>query len=161
MIFKLLANKLFDDCHVEAYSYWVKKRVLVFEYGINGKIKLGIESLDEQGALIDFTVGQCLFKAQCNVSLDALIIYFRKTIRQPVAVLIYAKKDLEDLNLERFKNDIECIKQLSLNLTIKLIVATQMPKDWVINSMKDLGYELFVDEYDKYIGREVEEFIKN
>ncbi len=161
MIFQLLANNFFEDCHVEAYSYWVKKRVLVFEYGINGKIKLGIESLDEQGALIDFTVGQCLFKAQCNLSLDALIFYYRKSLRRPVVVLIYAKKELENLNLDGLKTDIECIRRLSQDLTIKLIIAIQTPKEQVINLMKNLGYAVFVDEYDKYIGREVEDFIKN
>ena len=160
MLLKFLSNDLFGACHVEAYSFWVKKRVLVFEYGINGKIKLGIEP-HEQGALIDFTVGTCAFKDHCSSKIDALMYYFRNGIERPILAVIFAKKDfLGDVQVADIEKIIKCFDQIYRNLTIKFIIATNSPESQVEELFKQLNPDVFVGSYSDYIGREVEDFIK-
>ncbi len=160
MFFEFLANSLFKDCHVEAYSYWVKKRVLVFEYGLNGKIKLGVEP-HEQGALIDFTVGRCAFHELCTSKVDALMYYFRKDLANPSVVIIFAKKDfvsnVQSVDIEQI---VEAVKGVSADLNIKFIIATHSPKEQVNNLFAGLNYPVYIGSYSDYIGRDVEEFIK-
>ena len=161
MLLKFLSVDLFSNCHVEAYSFWVKKRVLVFEYGINGKIKLGVEP-HEQGALIDFTVGTCAFKDRCPSTVDALMYYYRPELPRPVLSIIFAKKDfLNSVKISDIQQIVRCFSTINQDLTIKFIIATNSPKEQVEQLFKQLTFEVYTGSYSDYIGREVEDFIKN
>ncbi len=161
MLFKALGNDIFAGCHVEAYSFWVKKRVLVFEYGRSGKLKLGVESLDEQAALLDFTVGSCAFERQCVAGTDALFLYANK---QSAVLTLAPVFVVPGSGQESVKQAVElkrCMEQrLNMPLQFRLLYVARETDEQVRQTLADAYGDVLFLPYDNYIGRSIEDFVK-
>ncbi len=161
MLLKVLSNTVFEDCHIEAYSFWIKKRVTVFEYGTGGKIKLGIEPLDEQGALIDLTVRECEFSRRFGRCPDAIFFWRAKNSSKLTIAFVVAREKISDnCHIKLLENAHELKEILDIPVTVKLVLALKQQDVYLVEKLKQQFSGVFVADYDSYIGRVVEDFIK-
>ena len=162
MLLNVLSNKVFEDCHIEAYSFWIKKRVVVFEYGPNGKIKLGIEALDEQGAIVDLTVGQCEFIRRFGSCPDAIFFWRAKNSSKLTIAFVVARENISDnCHIKLLENAHELKEILDIPVTVKLVLALKKHDVYIVEKLRQQFDGVFVSDFDTYIGREVENFIKS
>ena len=156
-IFQILSDDIFRGCNVEAYSYWIKKRVTVFEYDVEGKVKLGIEPIEEQGALVYLDGKECGFCKIVRV-FSGLFLYMSKTSFLVVGSFVVL--DEGKLDFGAIFEGIEQFRSRFRGVEVRLMILTD--RQLTEREMEDLGKlcRFRVFPRSGYIGREAEEFLK-
>ncbi len=160
-MFQILSNPIFDGTNIELYSFWIKKRILVYEYGqgLWGKIKLGLEPDKEEGALVYFP--RHSHNPLVDV-LDGLFIYRHIQSPQYTITGVISKEHIQDNEWNILFQALSQCEALPLNMyRWKLIIATldtaSGPLDWI----KTLVPDVLVVDYNNPPGRSAEDFIKD
>ena len=160
-LFQLLSNPVFAQTNVELYSLWIKKRILVYEYGLGlwGKIKLGLEPEQEEGALIYFTKKQDNALAQ---ALDGLFLYGNKQSTQYTAVGIISRESTTEQDINVIFQTISQCDALPMTLIKwKLILCTSSYPAQALDWLKTLIPDVLITDYNNPPGRSAEDFIKD
>ncbi len=142
-VFQILNNKIFEKSHVEAYSFWIKKRVLVYEKGTNIKLKLSLEASEEEGALV-YPPHNDLWK---ETGIDAIFFYRHNDEQQFIITAVTQQKLNDYSDITGF---IRGISQLPAICRV-IVLGNE-------NTVKD---NVMTVNTDDYIGRAIEGFIKN
>jgi len=161
-IFKILSNSIFDGANVEAYSFWIKKRVTVFEYGphYEGKLKLGIEPFNEEGALVNFEDNKCKLKLECGEGIDALFIWRSKEMSDFVLTAVSVLNEINDLIIENTIRTADCLSNI-LKSKLQLILITDNAVEDRHKELLRISFSRFqIVPYSDYLGRSWENFIK-
>ncbi len=163
-IFDILQNTVFDGCNVECYSLWIKKRVLVYEYGpqMQGKIKLSLEAEQEEGALI-YNSTDCGLSACGYPHFDAMFIYRHKDQREFSVSLVLTREKITKQDIENFIHSLEqCKEKISLpHIRWKAVIATEIQISPEEKSKLLAAFSrVYTGKYSDYIGRNIEAFIK-
>lgn len=159
-LFQILSNPIFHGTHVELYSQWIKKRVLVYEYGqgLWGKVKLSLDPEEEEGALIYFHSIQDNALAQ---SLDGLFLYRHSSQGQYTAVGVISRPEITETHINTLFHSIAGCEALPTSLVKwKLIILTKKYQEQAVAWLRTIVPDILVQDYDNPPGREAEDFIK-
>ncbi len=159
-IFQILSNPVFQGTNIELYSLWVKKRVLVFEYGqgLWGKVKLGLEPEQEEGALVYWTEKN----SNLSQALDGLFFYKHNSQKKYSAIGIISRPEIteEQINI-LFHTIAECDALPTNFVRWKLIILAKSYPQQAIIWLRSIIPDILLIDYDNPPGREVEHFIKS
>ena len=159
-LFRLLSNPVFQETNVELYSRWIKKRVLVYEYGqgLWGKVKLSLEPELEEGALVYFTDKQDNALAQ---AVNGLFLYRHNSQEQYTAVGIISRPEITEQDFNTLFHTLSRCEALPLNMVRwKLIILTRSLPEQALSWLRTIVPDILVQDYDNSPGRDAEDFIK-
>ncbi len=159
-LFQILSNPIFQGTHVELYSQWIKKRILVYEYGqgLWGKVKLSMEPEEEEGALVYFPNPQDNALAQ---ALDGLFFYRHKNDKQYTAVGVISQPEITEDQINTLFHTLAGCEALPTSLVRwKLIILTRSYPEQAIDWLRTIVPDILLENYDNPPGRDVEVFIK-